>query len=390
MKTAIYSRLRALDNGRDPERLAIRYAAMRGDPFVFLRGSCQLFCETLPVRQLPESPLAWCCGDLHLQNFGTFKGDNRLTYFDLNDFDEACLAPAAWDLVRFLTSVLVAADLLGAAGQPAAEAFLDGYAEALAVGKARWIERATATGEIRALLSRLKKRNRRQFLNSRTKLVKGSRRLITGQGQALPLEPSRVKELASFVETLDPGFFHVLDAARRVAGTGSLGLERYVLLVEGRGSPDGNFLLDLKYEPGSSAVAAGKLGEQPRWASEAERVVVTQHDMQAASPALLRAVKWRGRPFVLHELLPSNDRLDLRKWPEDASAFVASIRTMGEITAWGQLRASARRGACDAEELMAFGRRKAWRSPLLRVAGMAAEINKRQWQEFSQASQASR
>jgi len=34
--------------------------------------------------------------------------------------------------------------------------------------------------------------------------------------------------------------------ARRIAGTGSLGVERYVLLIEGKGSPDGNYLLDLK------------------------------------------------------------------------------------------------------------------------------------------------
>ena len=32
----------------------------------------------------------------------------------------------------------------------------------------------------------------------------------------------------------------MLDVARRIAGTGSLGVERYAILVEGKGSPDIN------------------------------------------------------------------------------------------------------------------------------------------------------
>ena len=50
---------------------------------------------------------------MHLENFGSFKGDNRLAYFDLNDFDEGILAPASWDIARMLTSLRVAAPTLG-------------------------------------------------------------------------------------------------------------------------------------------------------------------------------------------------------------------------------------------------------------------------------------
>ncbi|HEY2607653.1 MAG TPA: DUF2252 family protein, partial [Paraburkholderia sp.] len=96
--------------GRDPERLAMKYKAMRGSPFVFLRGTCHLFYERLPRdKVLDDAPPVWICGDLHLENFGSYKADNRLIYFDNNDFDEACLAPALYELVRLLTSVLVGA-----------------------------------------------------------------------------------------------------------------------------------------------------------------------------------------------------------------------------------------------------------------------------------------
>ena len=105
--------IQTFNAGRDPERLALKYKGMRSSPFVFLRATCHLFYSRLPdLPLLAEAPPVWCCGDLHLQNFGSYKGDNRLVYFDINDFDESVLAPASWDLLRFLTSVLVGADSL--------------------------------------------------------------------------------------------------------------------------------------------------------------------------------------------------------------------------------------------------------------------------------------
>ena len=62
--------------------------------------------------------------------------------------------------------------------------------------------------------------------------------------------------VARFAQTKEnPGFFKVLDIARRIAGTGSLGLERYVVLVDGNAGADGHYLLDLKCQPGSCPVS---------------------------------------------------------------------------------------------------------------------------------------
>ena len=103
----VLRRIAAFDRGREAERLARKYASMRASAFAFFRGTAHLFWEDLaraPIR-LPTAPLAWASGDLHLENFGSYRGDNRLPYFDVNDFDEACLAPAPWEVARFLTSV---------------------------------------------------------------------------------------------------------------------------------------------------------------------------------------------------------------------------------------------------------------------------------------------
>src|SRR5262245_31153577 len=82
---------------------------MRENAFRFFRGTCHLFYEDTYQKDLSsDSPSAWLCGDLHLENFGSFKGGDRLAYFDLNDFDEAVLGPAWWDVSRLVTSIIVA------------------------------------------------------------------------------------------------------------------------------------------------------------------------------------------------------------------------------------------------------------------------------------------
>ena len=101
------------NRGRDPERLALKLRALRSDPFAFFRGTAPLFYSTIDMpRTLRKAPLGLCCGDLHLENFGSYKGDNRLVYFDLNHFDEACIAPLGYDLLRFTSSILLAAKSL--------------------------------------------------------------------------------------------------------------------------------------------------------------------------------------------------------------------------------------------------------------------------------------
>ncbi len=364
--------IRRYNAGRDPERLRLKYQRMRADPFVFLRGACHLFYARLPVQGIFRSaPPAWCCGDLHLENFGSYKGDNRLVYFDLNDFDEAVLAPASWDPVRLLASLRVGASSLGVrpdAVQDLCTAFLSSYARALAEGKAFWMEPQTAQGLVRELLDSLKGRQRPDFLDGRT-VLKGKKRTLRIDGRkALPATDAQRAEVMDFMESFartqeNPGFFHVLDVARRIAGTGSLGVDRHVVLVEGKGSPDGNYLLDLKQALPSS-LAPHVPTPQPRWASEAERVVAVQRRVQAVSMAFLQPATMAGKPYVLRGLQPSEDRITLDGAHQRAAdiQFVASA--MGQLVAWGQLRSAGRQGSAIADELIDFGSQPRWQDEL--------------------------
>lgn len=380
------------NSGREPERLAMKQLAMRQDAFAFMRGTCHLFYQDWPAtdKKLNNAPLGWICGDLHLENLGCYKGDNRLVYFDLNDFDEAILAPSTWELGRWLTSILVASRSLQIPKEDAVrlcQIGLDSYSTALTTGKARWLERETATGMIRDLLNPLTLRNRKTFLNSRTK-IRNEKRIINIDGKrALALQPQEKAEVMSFAKEYaklqpNPAFYRPLDAARRIAGTGSLGVKRFAILVEGHGTPDANYLLDLK-EAVPSALKPYVTHKQPKWQSEAHRVVSVQRRAQAISPAFLSPVIFQDRPFVLKGLQPSSDRLALEKWNGKLKRMELVIHSMGEVVAWSHLRSGGREGSAISDEWIQFGSHRDWQAPLLKYAtGYAAEIESN-WKKYA-------
>lgn len=70
-------RIRAFNQGRDPRLVQMKYKAMRKDVFAFFRGTCHLFYEDWPASTpLDQAPTTWICGDLHMENLGSYKGDN--------------------------------------------------------------------------------------------------------------------------------------------------------------------------------------------------------------------------------------------------------------------------------------------------------------------------
>jgi uncharacterized protein (DUF2252 family) len=352
-----------------------------------------LFYERLPRSGVMRSaPLAWICGDLHLENFGSYKGDNRLAYFDLNDFDEAALAPVSWELVRLLTSVLIAADAApnGAAdSRILCRSFIDAYGAALTLGKPRWVERDTAQGMVGDLLNSLRGRQRADYLNART-VRKGKLRVLNTDGKkALPASDKQRAKVTAFMkrfaaEQPNPDFYKVLDVARRIAGTGSLGVDRYTILVQGKGSPDGNYLLDLKQALPSSLAPYLKAA-QPRWKNQAQRVVSLQRRCQAVSMAFLQPVMLGKTAYVLRGLQPSEDRVALKQ-PRHTLAEIQQVMTvMGNIVAWAQLRSSGRQGSAIADELIAFGEGKKWKKQLLDAAQDCAAQVRKDWQTYSKA-----
>ncbi len=387
--------------GGDPERLAIKYKVMRTDPFVFFRGTCHLYYARLPdPGDLAKVPAAWNCGDLHLENFGSYKADNGLVYFDLNDFDEALLAPCIWDLVRVVSSIRMARKSMGLKRKETdtlCADFIATYGDTLAGGKAYWVERETATGIIGSLLSSLQGKSRREQLAGRTKLKGKSHRLLVDGIHALKLGSKSAeqvaKQIAAFLKNNPTAqAFKVLDIARRIAGTGSLGIERYVILAEDKISSKKETpnkmqtlrLVDLKAaRPSSSSQIAGIA--QPEFGSEAERVVAVQKMMQAVSPAGLSCLGDAEKSYILRALQPREDRLDMRSVASDAKGLRSALMMMARLLAWAQLRSSGQKGSSTADDLMKFGRGGKWQAQVLQMATEAAAISEKDWASYCNA-----
>jgi len=201
-----------------------KHQQMAADAFSFLRATfyrwAELWAEELP--ELVEAPRVLSAGDLHVENYGTWRDAEGRLVWGVNDFDEATNLPYTFDLVRLATS----AGLAAAEGhmtinlKEACAAILGGYTSALRSGgkpmvlaeNDRWL-RKIATGRLRDPVAFWAR-------------ISG---LPTARG---PL-PNRVQEL--LLQRLPDGATRVRFARRR-AGLGSLGLDRLVAIADWDGS----------------------------------------------------------------------------------------------------------------------------------------------------------
>jgi uncharacterized protein (DUF2252 family) len=88
------------------ELVPLRFARMLADPFSFYRGSAAVMAADLAASPSTGVEIM-CCGDAHISNFGMYAAPDRSIVFDLNDFDEAAVAPAEWDVKRLITSAII-------------------------------------------------------------------------------------------------------------------------------------------------------------------------------------------------------------------------------------------------------------------------------------------
>ena len=110
-----------------------KHAKMRRDAFSFLRATFFRWArriETICPR-LAKAPAILCIGDVHLENFGTWRDAEGRLVWGVNDFDEAAVMPYVFDLVRLVASAELAPGLDMRVDQ-IAEAVLKGYGQGLA------------------------------------------------------------------------------------------------------------------------------------------------------------------------------------------------------------------------------------------------------------------
>lgn len=372
---------------RQEPTLKRKYTLMAIDPFTFYRATCFLFYEDLAKNPIINSgPLAWICGDLHLENFGSYRATNGLVYFDINDFDEAQLAPALWEVLRFLCSIGLATETWNYSQQEASslmETALSTYVDLLRAGKPYSIEREVSPPLIQAFFDKAEREREKDLLKER--VDKKKQKLLLIQDKTFALDQGK-KE---FVQNTLNQFFNqkgeslkVVDVAFRIAGTGSLGVARYVALAWDE-SKEKWRLLDIKKSAASSLTQYVTV-HQPLWESEAHRIVGAQRFMQYALPRFIDAIKIGEEDFVIKQLQPSAQKIDHQLCKSKLKNSQTIIITMAQALASAQLRSAARLGSGNADELIAFASIDNWRKELITLAIDYTETMKNYFKDYKE------
>jgi hypothetical protein len=121
-----------------PSEVRLKHRNMALSAFPFLRATFYRWAQWWPVvcPELARAPQVLTIGDLHVENFGTWRDLEGRLIWGVNDFDEAWPASYAVDLVRLVASAYLAIDEqhLAITRKAAREAMEEGYRDSIAHG----------------------------------------------------------------------------------------------------------------------------------------------------------------------------------------------------------------------------------------------------------------
>src|SRR5271167_2831300 len=121
-----------------PSDVKLKHRGMALSAFPFFRATFYRWTQWWPIicPELARAPEVLAVGDLHVENFGTWRDLEGRLIWGVNDFDEAWPASYAGDLVRLVASAYLAIDQqhLSITRKEAREAMEQRYRDALAKG----------------------------------------------------------------------------------------------------------------------------------------------------------------------------------------------------------------------------------------------------------------
>jgi len=275
--------------GRD---LRYKHEQMRSDPFLFFRATyyrwAQLWMEHCP--KLARSPEVFAVGDLHLENFGTWRDAEGRLVWGVNDFDEAHPMAFPNDIVRLAVSALLAAESSHFTMKPGeiCAQLADGYRAAIERGGMPFVLmeshpklRKMALQDLRQPASFWKR------LEAKSATLKGR-----------PHDSVR-KAIAKILPRGADPKYRILKTPK---GLGSLGRQRYLSLVSWQG---GQMAREAKsVAPSASIWAKGKGNHAPKGNPWLEKTV--RSAVRCADPYYQVRRGW-----LVRRLGPDCSRIDI-------------------------------------------------------------------------------
>jgi Uncharacterized protein conserved in bacteria (DUF2252) len=276
-----------------PKDLALKHDVMRRDAFSFLRSTFYRWIQVWPevCGDLVTAPLLRASGDVHVENFGTWRDSEGRLIWGINDFDEAYPLPYTNDLVRLAVSATLATDTkhLAIKHKDACDALLTGYTEGL-----NWGGRPFVLAEQHQWLRDIETNTLRDPVGFWQKM------------EALPPVKGTVPHgVKAALDNLMPesGLSYCL--RRRVSGLGSLGRPRFVALVDWQG---GKIAREAKALGLSACVWAGE--------SDGPNTIFYQSMLDHAVRSHDPFVRMQGS-WLVRRLSPYCSRIELTALPRE-------------------------------------------------------------------------
>jgi uncharacterized protein (DUF2252 family) len=323
---------------RVPELVPLRHQRMAASPWNYYRGAAAVMAGDLACQ--PDSGLiVQLCGDAHVLNFGLWATPERNLSFDLRDFDETLPGPFEWDVKRFAASLAVAArenqikpskaDAAVTAGVQAYRRRMRRYAtmpeldiwyDSMYVDRLIGYFESADRGRVSVHIE--KKRKRRTSRGAFAKLTT----MAHGRPRITEDPPVRVtisdSEQADLADQLLAGYrltlqedrralfdrFTAVDVVRQVVGVGSVGMQVYLVLLEGRTGADPLFL-QLK-QAGPSVYEAHT--SPSRHGNHGERVINGKRLIQSATDIFVGWGSLHGKDYYVRQfrdmkIIPSTE-----------------------------------------------------------------------------------
>jgi hypothetical protein len=275
---------------------------MRESAFVFLRATFFRWLQLWPERcpDLDEAPAVLGVGDLHVENFGTWRDEDDRLIWGVNDVDEACEIPYTLDLVRLAASALLAirAGHFDVTAETACEAILDGYTTSIESGGFPSV--LDGHDALRGVV-----------LNRRRDPKQYWRRLLS-----FPAATGKAPRKKLFAQM--PGTEEVTVVCR-IAGVGSLGRQRFVAISRDGDSYDAREAKALL--PSAAAWARGT--NHPKIYVEK----ILDGAVRVPDPSFVVTPKW-----MIRRLAPDCARIELADLPSGRDEL-RLLRAMGWETA---------------------------------------------------------
>jgi len=284
--------------------LAFKHEQMRSAPFPFLRATYYRWAQTWAgvCGEAAHAPKALAVGDLHVENFGTWRDIEGRLIWGINDFDEVWPLPYTNDLIRLAVSALLAQ--MACEPKAAMAAILKGYLDMLETG-GRPFALAEHHPYLRAMAtSRLHEPEKYwEKLHALPDVEKAP------PGGAL-------KAIARLMP--EPGLDWRI--ASRRAGLGSLGRQRYVALCEWRGG-------SVAREAKALAPSACLWAEQGKGAAPIRYQEILDRAVRCRDPFVHMQQNW-----IVRRLAPDCSRIELSELPKERDEL-RLLHVMGGETA---------------------------------------------------------